>query len=273
MSVQSSASKRWLKRWSRRAVAAADHATRRVLGGSPPIGLRILTYHRIENDTQDPFAVSPEAFRSQMAMLRSAGQVVPLGEALDRLTHEERESSSVALTFDDGTRDFLENALPVLEQLHLPATLYVSPERVGSPGFLDWSELKRMVGPIVAVQSHGLDHRSLGRMDSVELWRQVDQSKKILEDRLACPVTSIAYPYGTIMDFDARVKESVRRAGYQCGCSSVNGINHPGADRYELRRTKIEQGDLPSFPLILAGGLDRWALIDRYLAGLQNRYL
>src|SRR4030095_15295147 len=117
-----------------------------------------------------------------------------------------------------------------------------------------------MAGKRITVQSHGLDHRSLGKLDPIELWRQVDQSKKMLEDRLAFPVTSIAYPYGTLRDFDAQVKEFVRRAGYQSGCSSVNGINRADRDRYELRRTKIEQGDLSIFLLILAGGMDRWSL-------------
>jgi len=272
MSVTSHPAKRWLKRWSRRLVAGAGRTTRWAGRAQPSGALRILTYHRIDEDPRDPFAVSPAAFRKQMATLSSSGFVTPMGEALERLDLGDSSAPRIVLTFDDGTRDFLTEALPVLRDFNLPATLYVSPLRVGGEGFLDWSELKDIREAGVAVESHGLDHRSLGGLTPEELWRQVDESRRMIEERLSHPVSSIAYPYGTLRDFDAKVKESVQRAGYKSGCSSMNGLNRSGADRFELRRTKIEQGDLPIFSWIITGCLDGWALVDRHLAGLQNRY-
>jgi peptidoglycan/xylan/chitin deacetylase (PgdA/CDA1 family) len=272
MTVHATPSKRWLKRWSRRLVAAVGRSA--LIAGIPRVrtGARILTYHRVEEDPRDPFAVPPDAFREQMAMVAATGRVATLPQALERLDPGNSSGSTLALTFDDGTRDFLTAALPILLEFDLPATLYVSPLRVGKEGFLDWDELKEVQQAGVAVESHGLDHRSLGGLGSEELWRQVDGSRKIIEDRLSRAVTSIAYPYGTCRDFNAAVKESARRSGYRNACSSVNGLNLPGSDRFELRRTKIEHGDLPIFSWILSGCLDGWVVFDRYFAGLQNRY-
>jgi peptidoglycan/xylan/chitin deacetylase (PgdA/CDA1 family) len=205
-------------------------------------------------------------------MLSSISRVTTLENALDRLDVADPGPQAVVLSFDDGTRDFLSKALPILDEFGLPATLYVSPLKIGSPGFLDWSELKEISDRNVAVESHGLDHRSLKGLSVSELLKQVEQSKKMLEDKLGKRVTSIAYPYGTLRDFDESVKQGVREAGYRSACSSLNGLNRAGADRYELRRTKIEQHDQPVFAWIVAGHLDSWAFIDTHFANIQNSY-
>ena len=109
-------------------------------------------------------------------------------------------------------------------------------------------------------------------MTPQETWGQVTDSRRILEDRLACQVTSLAYPFGTLRDFNDRIKEMLHRAGYRSACTSVNGVNRHGADLLELRRTKVEQSDGPIFDKILSGGIDGWAFVDQHLSAFQNWY-
>ena len=77
----------------------------------------------------------------QLAALRRAATVVPLEAALDALAADRPlPRRAVALTFDDGYRDNLETAVPILRRLGLPATFYLV------PGLLDrtvrpWWEL------------------------------------------------------------------------------------------------------------------------------------
>ena len=209
----------------------------------------------------------------QMDSLAATGVVVSLDETLQEIvTGEDDIRPRIALTFDDGTRDFLTEVLPVISRLGLPATLYVSPARIGERGFLTWEEARTVRDAGVHIGSHGLDHRSLGTMSSQEVWTQVSESRRMLEDRLGVVVTSLAYPYGTVRDFSEAVKENLRRAGYRSACTSVNGVNRRSTDLLELRRTKIEQADGPIFRRILLGGLDGWAFVDRNLVSLQNRY-
>jgi len=271
MSVGASLAKRLLKRWSRRVFAAGGHAVgarRHNLSQ----GVRILTYHRIVADPLDPFAVSPEDFSRQMDALTRTGRVVDLGVALEDIGGRSEPPPQVVLTFDDGTHDFLTTAMPVLTRLELPAVIYVNPSRVGTPGFLGWHDLLDLARVGVQVGSHSLDHCSLGRLERNEVCRQLVESRRVLEDRLGREVRSLAYPYGTMHDFSDLVRAEVSRAGYQSACSSINGVNGVGSDLLALRRTKIEQGDLPIFPWILEGSLDGWAFFDRHLARLQNRY-
>ncbi len=108
-------------------VAAVDRIAPRRRGV-----LSILTYHRVDEPAARPdllpslISASPAAFAEQMAMVARAFDVVSLGDVLDALDRPERlPRRAVLLTFDDGYRDFLTHAWPVLRAASLPATLFV----------------------------------------------------------------------------------------------------------------------------------------------------
>ena len=273
VTVRSSKLKRFVKAWARRAFAAASSATAKASTSAPSPGVRILTYHRVVKDAGDPFAVAPEDFARQMELLAALRIVRPLNSAMDTLSPPGSGQPLVVLTFDDGTRDFLENAWPILDSLTLPAVVYVNPSRVGRAGFLSWPELRELSMRGVGIESHGMEHCSLGRLDRTEVRRQLLDSKVVLEEQLGKPVTSFAYPFGTLRDFNHTTREEIQSAGYRTACTSVNGVNSSETNPFELRRTKIEQADGPIFSWILAGCLDRWEWIDRNLSVFQNRYL
>src|SRR5262245_12376246 len=96
----------------------------------------VLTYHRVGTIAGDtahagPDLVSPERFRSQIRWLRQRYEVLPVGEAFERLrgaTPPERPLASI--TFDDGYRDNVDVALPILLQENCRATLYATVEAV-----------------------------------------------------------------------------------------------------------------------------------------------
>ena len=272
MSPRVSAGKRFLKRWARRAVAVASRSVGSGRNNRLSSGLRILTYHRIAADRGDPFAVSPADFQRQAEELVASGTVVALEEALAQIEQGSAETPRIAMTFDDGTADFYSEALPVLAQYRLPATLYVNPSRVGKDGFVNWDQLRDVLATGIQVGSHSLDHVSLGALEMEEVRRQVHESRQILQDQLGSEVTSLAYPYGTLRDFSRRVKEEVGRAGYRSACTSLNGVNREGADLLELRRTKVEQGDDPIFSWMLRGCMDCWGFIDLHFPFIQSRY-
>ena len=93
--------------------------------------LLILCYHGIAGSDEHawkPALYFPvKAFERRMELLQASGAtVLPLGEALARLRAGTLPERAVALTFDDGMRDFHSYAFPVLQRLGLPATLYLT---------------------------------------------------------------------------------------------------------------------------------------------------
>ena len=97
----------------------------------------ILTYHRVGDlapgaaAAGGPDPVSPARFRAQVRWLRRRFAVLPVGEALDRMRDAAPPARPIAsITFDDGYRDNVDAALPILRQEGCRATLYVTVEAV-----------------------------------------------------------------------------------------------------------------------------------------------
>tara|TARA_R110002096_G_scaffold285073_2_gene478885 strand:+ start:2736 stop:3698 length:963 start_codon:yes stop_codon:yes gene_type:complete len=105
----------------------------------------ILLYHRVDNDSQDKFnlCVSPENFDEQMSALSASGKAVALPELVANHRNKALEPSSIAVTFDDGYLDVLNNALPILTKYQIPATVYVVTGNLGSPFW--WDDLSHII--------------------------------------------------------------------------------------------------------------------------------
>jgi len=142
----------------------------------------ILCYHRISGASD---SVDPKTFSDQMALLAESCEVVDLDEAVDRLRNPRPAVRPVVcLTFDDGWADTLRVAVPVLKNLGLRATLFLStglPERAEaftegrcgsmsqagldlvrrgrSRHFLTWEEVREAASTgVIRLEAHGHEH-------------------------------------------------------------------------------------------------------------------
>ena len=118
-------------------------------------------------------------------------------------------SGSVALTFDDGYRNFADLALPVLEKLQFPATLFVVSEFCGgrnewpdqpagvvpSLPLLSWEELATLP-PSIAIGAHTKTHRDLRKLSREACERELFDSGQEIEQHTGRPARWLAYPYG-----------------------------------------------------------------------------
>jgi peptidoglycan/xylan/chitin deacetylase (PgdA/CDA1 family) len=103
-------------------------AGRQIWSDAERDALSVLIFHRIL-ETPDPLLpgeITLADFRRNMAMLAEYFTVLPLAEAVERLRTGDLPPLAVCLTFDDGYRDNVEVALPVLQEHGLPATFFVA---------------------------------------------------------------------------------------------------------------------------------------------------
>lgn len=266
---------RWMvKKAARVAIglASAAGALPGVVGGGRANRIRVLTYHRFGQARQDPFCLSADAFASQMNWLASNGLAVSLADVVAFMAGtKDLPDGSVLVTMDDGDPGVAEIAQPILAHYKVPAVAFVVAGAIGQPNHLDERQLRALPAAGIEIGSHSATHRSMAKIPPAEAMREIAGSRARLEDVLGMAVTSFAYPYGTLGDFNDDVAGMLAESGYTMAFTSQHGALKPGLAPMTLPRIKVEAGD-PDwlFPLLCAGGLDAWRLVDRTLWQLQK---
>ncbi|MEQ8175072.1 MAG: polysaccharide deacetylase family protein [Syntrophomonadaceae bacterium] len=168
-----------------------------------PVPVPILMYHKV-----NPYSASslyrlwPEDFEWQMQYLKDNGyHTVSINDVLDQFEkHKKLPDKPVVITLDDGYRDNYLYAFPILKKYGFTATFYITTDYVAEPGsegtFMTWDEIKELDKAGMTIGCHTLNHCWLTRVSWEEAWRQVGDSKTILEDYLGKKVDTFAYPYG-----------------------------------------------------------------------------
>lgn len=129
-----------------------------VSGRSTP-RLSVLIYHRVlqQRDPLRPNEPTADEFRWQMELVSALFNVLPLNEAVERLIEGRLPPRPAAVTFDDGYADNLRVAYPILEELRVPATVFVA------TGFLDGGRMfnDTVVEAVRAMPDETIDLSSL----------------------------------------------------------------------------------------------------------------
>jgi peptidoglycan/xylan/chitin deacetylase (PgdA/CDA1 family) len=202
----------------------------------------VLMYHSIDNnDRATKLSVSPESFARQMKFLHDNHyNIVGLEKIAAYIQRKEKvPPKTLAITLDDGYMNNYEEAYPVLKKYRLPATMFVIVDKVDHPGWLGWKELKEMSDSgVITVGSHTMSHRWLPSIDDHMLKYELEESKKVLEERLGRPVDFLCYPLGA---YDERVEKAARGAGYLCALTTDPGRFNSNYDIYAIKRVRISR--------------------------------
>jgi peptidoglycan/xylan/chitin deacetylase (PgdA/CDA1 family) len=206
-----------------------------------------LMYHSVSavGGPMRELAVPPRLLADQLAALTDAGyRLVGLSEALDLLDAGSTERL-LALTFDDGYRDFLTAGVPALQAAGAGATLYPAVGHLGgearwlgrwAPDFgamLTWDELAEVAAAGVEIGNHGLIHHPLDVLPATQLRREVVRSRDLLEQRLQRRVRSFAYPHGY---HSRRVRGFVASTGHDNATEVGRRVHTPRERRLAVPR-------------------------------------
>ena len=162
----------------------------------------ILTYHSLD-DSGSVISMPPESFRRQMEFLASSSvPVVTLEDAL-------RRPNCVAITFDDGFRNLLDHAIPLLDRLRFPATIFVisghcggtnnwpsQPSGVPDLPLMDWQDLTSLP-PWISIGAHTDTHPHLTSLPEAECERELYVCQNQIEQHLGRRTRWLSYPYGS----------------------------------------------------------------------------
>ncbi|WP_214645899.1 polysaccharide deacetylase family protein [Acinetobacter terrestris] len=222
---------------------------------------RVLMYHMVRDHIDgakfNKLRVKPTEFEKQVAWMKAEGfHFVTMQEL--QANWGKHPEKTVAITFDDGYLDNLENAYPILEKYQAKATIYVVVDRHDR----DWSTYKKAHhnsgelarefklndeqvkfladSGLVEIGSHTLTHANLDKLDEAECLKELFESKVQLEQLTNRPVTSFAYPFGI---YSARDLEIAKQVGYSNAVTTNEGIDSEQPDFMQLQRIKISGKD------------------------------
>jgi peptidoglycan/xylan/chitin deacetylase (PgdA/CDA1 family) len=211
----------------------------------------ILAYHSIVEADPDRFATTVDTFAAQLSWLRSHQyEVVSLETLVDTLREGGPRAArhKAAITFDDGYEDFHQNALPVLQRMSVPATVFIVPGPLRSSS---WAVNSRpaplmTVDQIRAIKASGIDlgshtstHANLPNLSDDQMRGELTTSLQAIRE-LGQTFSALAYPWGQRGPRELKALEEI---GYDCGLAAdrPERLNIDGHGRFELGRLSIDR--------------------------------
>jgi peptidoglycan/xylan/chitin deacetylase (PgdA/CDA1 family) len=235
----------------------------------------VLAYHAVgtcprEQDRHNLF-VTRDAFERQMAFLARKRNVVPLIDLVRGRVPAGKPA--VAITFDDGYRNVLTEAGPILSRFGFPATVFVPTDWKGRTNgwiepttcdllIMDDDELRASERVGIALESHGHAHIDMAETSADEVERDIVTSLDEIERLTGSRPRYLAYPYG-------RVARWTPQVAARTGLDAAFTIDSPHRGPHEFGRVQVTPLDsMRTFALKTTG----WYLSLRHSRAASAAY-
>ena len=186
--------------------------------------------------------------RRHLNAFRELGPLVSWDAALAVLTGGRRlDGPMFCLSFDDGHASWRDVVAPMLADLGVPATFFITTGLIGQPGNLSWADCRDLLAAGHTIGSHTVTHPRLADCDDETAVREIAGSKRELEDELGAAISDFAAPYGNpAVDLGKRDVTAARAAGYRSFATTLRPAMHTGDSPMWIHR----QGLHPAWPLL-----------------------
>ena len=228
-----------------------------LIGRRPGSGV-VIYYHAV-----------PREYRSQFAH-----QIDILLRWAKPVTAAQREpcrpgERCVAITFDDGLKSVVANALPELQRRQIPATLFIvvqsldktpiwmssENQSADSDRVMSLEELRDLPSDLFIIGSHTLTHPRLSELSETDARREISDSRTQLQNILKRKVNLFSFPYGIFTD---TLVQYCRDAGYERVFTTQPRSALTGPEEFVSGRIAVEPTDWPlEFRLKILGAY-RW---------------
>jgi len=213
-------------------------------------------------------------FKKQMSLLSFLTEPTSI-DIPDKLINGKRYS---VITFDDAYQNVIENAAPELIRRKIPFTIFIPAGEIGKkPGWLantgrnnenekvaSLEELRSLPASLVTLGSHTVHHPQLSLLSEEQAYKEIRESKDILEALLERPIKYIAIPHGEHYQY---IIDFCKRAGYEQVFTIKYESPFISANKYGRGRNNANPSDwYLEFILNILGAYD-WLRAYSFLKG------
>ena len=205
---------------------------------TPFVSVAVLMYHAVlaeddageQLDRQDrAYAIGIAEFREHLDLILASGwSMAQIGASPLPFPNPASGERGITFTFDDSWLQHARVAAPALLARGLPAVFFLTTNDLGRIHRLSRDEARQLSQLGFSIGSHGMSHRFFTALDNAELWAELVDSRKYLEDCIGKSVRWLSLPGGR---GNRRVARLAAEAGYEAIFGSRPGLWHPSLQR------------------------------------------
>ncbi|MFO7891527.1 MAG: polysaccharide deacetylase family protein [bacterium] len=187
----------------------------------------ILTFHKVDKRFEwGVTRVTPLQFKQILSFLKTEGySSVSISDLFN--SKIQLPEKPVILNFDDSYENIYTNAFPLMQSYKVTSTIFIITGYVGKQNLWDvnvgwirfkhlsWDQIKALSDQGFEFGSHSVNHPDLTRIRQKDIYRELDYSKKEIEDKIGKKVRYISFPFGRYND---KVIDVCKKVGYEKGC-------------------------------------------------------
>lgn len=210
-------------------------------------------YHRVNNYDPNCLSTRTDVFEETLSILRDEYNVISLSTLLEILTQNKQlMPDTVIITFDDGYRDNILIAAPLLKKYNLPATFFVTSQYIGTKRMfpwddqcavkhelMDWDEVRELSQLGFEIGGHTANHVNLAEVSLDIAEKEITGCKKEIENKIGHEITSFTYPFGHKDCMKNSVIPIIKQAGFKCSCSGYGGKVTKNSNLFNLPRLQV----------------------------------
>lgn len=239
--------------------------------------MQILAYHKI-GPKFDLNAIyqSQKQFSCQLKFLQAQGYKF---RSLEQTFAPDLSKNVLGITFDDGYENVYTSAFPVLQELGIPATIFMVTGFAGKynswdfnfwrKGFmhLSWEQIRKMAKHGISFGSHTVNHPDLTKLNEKYVEYELRASKETLQEKTGQEVNLLSYPFGSYNDF---IKRKACESGYKKAFTLSSKGSTKDSDPFAIKRIEVYRFDTPlSLRMKLEEGF--WHGLENLKGKLINR--
>ena len=203
-----------------------------------------------------------EDFEKLITQLKNIGDFVDTDTCIDILKNNKIiDGKYFHLSFDDGFKNNITNAIPVLDKYSVPAIFFIPTSLIGSSWeesrifckertnygdvieFLDWPDILNMISLGFEIGSHTSSHFRLSDISSNKdkLLFEIKGSKDLIEKKLKVPCKYISWPFGLRSDVNKTSIKVIENANYKACFGAFRGSIIPNkTNKFMIPRHHFE---------------------------------